>query len=139
MRPARRLALVLTCVVLAAGCATGSGLRRVAVASENIAITLESVQLTADALEAGKVITTAQRDALSPGIIKLAQADAALARAVVAGDTGTVRGQLVAMIGLLDELATIAKPWGPEGQARWRLALDAVRAVLLVVSTGVTQ
>jgi hypothetical protein len=132
------VAVLLACA-LASACATGGGLKRVALAAEGIAQGLETLQLTADTLEASGSITKAQRDALSPTIIQLAQADKALALAVVSGDAGTVRGQIVAMLGVLDQAVIATKAWTPETRAKIALALEVVRATLLVVSVGVTS
>jgi hypothetical protein len=137
-RRSRVVVLLLVCA-LASACATTSGLKRVALAAEGIAQGLETLQLTADALEASGSITKAQRDALSPYIIQLAQADKALALAVVSNDAGTVRGQIVAMLGVLDQAVATTKAWTPETRAKIALALEVVRATLLVVSVGVTS
>lgn len=131
-----RLSALALVLALAAGCAS-SGLRRVAIATEHAATAIEVVQRTADALEADGVLTRTQRDSLSPYIVRLARADLALAQAVARADQATVHAEVLALLALLDEWATALGPLPERAQLTLRVSLDAVRAVVLVISTGV--
>lgn len=134
----RRLVGVLLALALCAGCATAgsSGLQRVALANEQAALSLQRVQLAADQLEAAGAITKAQRDSLSPAILRLAQGGQALTRAIAAADVPGTRAQVIGVLGVLSDLTATVDGLPREARITLIVAIEATRGALLVVSTG---
>lgn len=136
MKAQRSLVVLAVLVALCAGCAS-TGLKRVAVANEQFALSLQRVQASADQLEASGALTKAQRDSLSPGILKLAQGGQALNRAIVAADVPGTRAQLLGVMGVLSELTAQADQLPANAKIALIVAIEATRAAVLSISVGV--
>jgi len=152
-----RRVLIFVAVLALAGCATGSGgLKRVALANEQAAAALQRIQQAADAAEQAHVaclaahaadpkacdgvgLSTADRNKLSPGIIRAAQAGQALSAALVAADVPGTRAQIIGVLGVLSELTVTVQGLPSEVRITLIVAIEAARAALLVVSTEVAS
>lgn len=139
MTPRRSLAVLAVALALCAGCATSgaTGFKRLALANEAVAVSLQRVQLAADQLEAGGSITKAQRDALSPYIVRLATGGKALNAAILAADVPTTRAQVIGVLTVLGELTTAADSLPPSAKVALLVAIEATRAAVIVISAGV--
>ena len=129
----RRLTLILALVSVSA-CAT---LGSLVPAHQRLVQAVATVQLAADLLEADGLLTPAERAALSPTLVRLAEGAVAIEHAIAAGQHADARARAAALLQVVGEVeAGPVLRLSAEARAGLRVAVRGVRVALVLVQAG---